>query len=44
MDNLKELMNNYDLMQYFLGMIGEFAISNPTKEIDKNFVYSILFY
>lgn len=33
-------MTNYKLIQYFLDMIGEFAISNPTKEITKNFVYS----
>lgn len=35
-------MSNYDLMQYFIKMIGEFAVSNPDKEIDKNFIYSQL--
>ena len=35
-------MSNYDLIQYFINMIGEFAISNPYKEIDKNFIYSQL--
>lgn len=35
-------MSNYDLIQYFINMIGEFAISNPDKDIDKNFIYSQL--
>ena len=35
-------MSNYDLIQYFIQMIGEFAVSNPDKEIDKNFIYSQL--
>ncbi len=35
-------MSNYDLIQYFINMIGEFAKSNPDKEIDKNFIYSQL--
>jgi len=35
-------MNNYDLIQYFIQTVGEFAVSNPDKEIDKNFIYSQL--
>ena len=34
--------NNYDLIQYFLNMMREFAISNPDKQITENFVYSNL--
>lgn len=34
--------NNYEKMQEFLDIIKEFAISNPEKEITRDFVYSIL--
>lgn len=34
--------NNYELMQRFLDIIKEFAISNPDKDITENFVYSQL--
>lgn len=36
------MRDNYDLMQYFLDMIKQFAIYNPDKEIKQNFVYSQL--
>ena len=35
-------MSNYELQQYFFDMIKEFSISNPEKQIGKNFVYSQL--
>jgi len=34
--------NNYECMQEFLNVLKEFAISNPNKEITRDFVYSIL--
>lgn len=33
---------NYELQQYFLDYIKQFAISNPDREITKNFIYSRL--
>jgi len=33
---------NYELMQYFLNMMKEFAFSNPAYEISEKFVYSQL--
>lgn len=33
---------NYELQQYFLDYIKEFAISNPYREIDYDFIYSNL--
>ena len=35
-------MNSCHLQQYFLDYIKEFAISNPNRIIDSDFVYSIL--
>lgn len=35
-------MSNYDLQQYFLNWIKEFALYNPDREINRNFVYSLL--
>ena len=34
--------NNYSLQQSFLDMIKEFSISNPNKQIDEHFIYSML--
>lgn len=36
------MIDNYELMEYFLNIIKEFAISNPDKEITENFIYSQL--
>ena len=35
-------MNNYELMQQFLDVLKEFAISNPDHEMTQKFIYSIL--
>ena len=35
-------MNNYELMQYFLNFIKQFAIENPDKNINKNMIYYCL--
>ena len=35
-------MSNYELQQYFLNIIKEFAIKNPDKEITSDFIYSYL--
>lgn len=36
------MISNYELQQYFLDQIKEFAISNPYQEIDSDFIYSNL--
>lgn len=42
MKSMKSMNSNYELIQYFLDEIKEFTISNPDKNITKEFIYSLL--